>query len=134
MSNQLIFVNLPVRDLAAAKVFWTELGYTFNPQFTDENAGCLVISDTIYAMLLTTDFFRNFTGKEVVDAAKATEAIIALSAASRAAVDSLVDQAVAAGATEPREPMDHGFMYQRSFDDLDGHQWEIVWMDPGHVQ
>jgi predicted lactoylglutathione lyase len=131
MSNQLIFVNLPVRDLARAKVFWTGLGYSFDPRFTDENAGCLVISDTIYAMLLTTDFFKSFTGKEVVDATKATEAILALSAESREAVDDLVDRAVAAGATEPREPMDHGFMYQRSFDDPDGHHWEIVWMEPG---
>jgi uncharacterized protein len=133
MSNQLIFVNLPARDLPRAKDFWAGLGYSFNPQFTDEKAGCLVISDTIYGMLLATDFFGGFTGKEVVDATKATEAIIALSAESREAVDSLVDRAVAAGATEPREPMDHGFMYQRSFDDLDGHQWEIIWMDPSHV-
>ncbi|HKS45917.1 MAG TPA: VOC family protein [Amycolatopsis sp.] len=134
MPKQLIFVNLPARDLAETKKFWSELGFSFNPQFTDENAGCLVVSDTIFAMLLAREFFANFTGKEVVDATKGTETIIGLSAETREAVDTLVDRAVAAGATEPRQPMDHGFMYQRSFDDLDGHQWEIIWMDPDQAQ
>ncbi|MFD2420577.1 VOC family protein [Amycolatopsis pigmentata] len=132
MPNQRIFVNLPVRDLTRAKVFWSGLGYVFDPQFTDENAACLVISDSIYVMLLTTEFFGNFApGKEIVDASRAVEAIFALSAETREEVDALVDGALAAGATEPREPMDHGFMYQRSFDDLEGHQWEVVWMEPG---
>lgn len=132
MPNQRIFVNLPVRDLTRAKVFWSGLGYVFDPQFTDENAACLVISDSIYVMLLTTEFFANFApGKAIVDASRAVEAIFALSAETREEVDALVDGALAAGATEPREPMDHGFMYQRSFDDLEGHQWEVVWMEPG---
>lgn len=132
MPNQRIFVNLPVRDLTRAKVFWSGLGYVFDPQFTDENAACLVISDSIYVMLLTTEFFANFApGKAIVDASRAVEAIFALSAETRGEVDALVDGALAAGATEPREPMDHGFMYQRSFDDLEGHQWEVVWMEPG---
>ncbi|HEX5493450.1 MAG TPA: VOC family protein [Mycobacteriales bacterium] len=134
MADTMIFVNLPVRDLPASQAFWTELGYSFNPQFTDENAACLIISDTIYAMLLTTDFFRTFTSKDVVDATRATEVLLALSADSRQAVDALVDRAVAAGGTEAGAPMDHGFMYQRSFDDPDGHRWEIIWMDPAHVQ
>jgi predicted lactoylglutathione lyase len=134
MPDQTIFVNLPVRDLQKAKDFWTALGYSFNPQFTDERAGCLVISDSIYAILLTTDFFKTFTAKEVVDANRATEAIIALSAQSREAVDALVDKAIRAGGIEPRPATDHGFMYQRCFDDLDGHRWEIIWMDPAHVQ
>lgn len=131
MPNQRIFVNLPVRDLTRAKVFWSGLGYVFDPRFTDENAACLVISDSIYVMLLTTEFFANFApGKEIVDAGRAVEAIFALSAETRQEVDALVDGAIAAGATEPREPMDHGFLYQRSFDDLEGHQWEVVWMEP----
>jgi len=134
MSNQMIFVNMPVQDLQKAKDFWTELGYSFNPQFTDENAGCLVISDSIFAMLLTTEFFKNFTSKEVVTGKKATEAILGLSAESRDAVDTQVDKAVRAGATEPRPAMDQGFMYQRSFDDLDGHQWEIIWMDQAQIK
>lgn len=132
MPNQRIFVNLPVRDLTRAKVFWSGLGFTFDPRFTDENAACLVISDSIYVMLLTTEFFENFApGKEIVDASRAVEAIFALSAETREEVDALVDRAVGGGGTEPREPMDHGFMYQRSFDDPEGHQWEVVWMEPG---
>ncbi|AOT58766.1 MULTISPECIES: VOC family protein [Streptomyces] len=127
---QMIFVNLPVKDLDAAKGFWTELGYSFNPQFTDENAACLVFSDTIFAMLLTEPFFKNFTKKDVVDASSGTEAIIALSADSREEVDALVDKALAAGATPANEPQEFGdAMYSRSFQDLDHHIWEVVWMD-----
>ncbi|MDT9683042.1 VOC family protein [Streptomyces sp. TRM76323] len=128
--GQMIFVNLPVKDLDAAKGFWTELGYSFNPQFTDENAACLVFSDTIFAMLLTEPFFKNFTKKEVADASATTETIIALSAESRAQVDELVDRALAAGATPANEPLEYGdAMYSRSFEDLDHHIWEVVWTD-----
>ncbi|MGH7904483.1 MAG: VOC family protein [Candidatus Dormibacteraceae bacterium] len=134
MSNQMIFLNLPARNLQESKDFWTKLGYSFNAQFSDERAACLVFSDTIYAMLLTTEFFRTFTTKAVVDGRQATEAIVALSADSRTAVDALVDRALAAGATETRPALDQGFTYQRSFDDLDGHQWEIIWTDPAQVQ
>jgi predicted lactoylglutathione lyase len=125
-----IFVNLPVKDLDRSKAFFTELGYTFNDQFTDENAACLVISDDIFAMLLVEPFFKTFTTKEVSDTSTSAEAIIALSADSRAAVDELADRALAAGGKPSMEPSDMGFMYARSFQDPDGHLWEVIWMDP----
>lgn len=127
--SQLIFLNLPVADLSRSREFFTALGWSFNEQFTDENATMLVISDTISAMLLTHERFAAFTPKQIVDATSATECLIGLSAESREAVDALVDTALAAGGTPLREPDDHGFMYGRSFNDLDGHVWEIVWMD-----
>jgi predicted lactoylglutathione lyase len=129
-----IFVNLPVQSLGRSIEFFKQLGYAFNAQFTDQNATCMVISEHIYVMLLVKDFFKTFINKEVADSTKVTESIIALSADSRAAVDTLVGKALAAGAQSTKEPMDHGFMYQRSFQDLDGHQWEVFWMDPKHVQ
>ncbi|RKH23211.1 glyoxalase [Corallococcus praedator] len=128
-----IFVNLPVQSLDRAVGFFTKLGYTFNPQFTDANATCMIISEDIYAMLLVKDFFKTFTTKEVADATKVTEAIIALTAESRAAVDALMEKALAAGAKELKS-MDQGFMYQRSYQDLDGHQWELFWMDPAAIK
>ncbi|RKH07775.1 glyoxalase [Corallococcus sp. CA053C] len=129
-----IFVNLPVQSLDRSVGFFTKLGYTFNAQFTDANATCMIISEDIYAMLLVKDFFKTFTKKEIADATKVTEVLIALTAESRAAVDTLVDKAVAAGGKEYKEKMDQGFMYQRSFQDLDGHQWEILWMDPAAIK
>ena len=129
-----IFVNLPVENLGRSVGFFTKLGYAFNPQFTDENATCMIISEDIYAMLLVKPFFKTFTNKEVADASKVTEVLIALSAESRAGVDDHVNKVLAAGGQETKPAMDHGFMYQRSFSDLDGHQWEILWMDPAHVQ
>jgi len=129
-----IFVNLPVKDLARSKAFFEKLGFRFNPQFTDETAACMVISDTSYSMLLTHEKFRQFTPKPIVDASKATEVLTCLSRDSRADVDTLVDAALAAGGTETRDAMDHGFMYGRSFGDPDGHIWEIIWMDPAHIQ
>lgn len=134
MSSTMIFVNLPVKDLEASKAFWTKLGYAFNAQFTDENGASLVISDTIYAMLLTEARFKDFTHKAIADTSTTTEALIALSADSRAAVDELVGKALDAGGTEPRPVQDLGFMYGRAFEDLDGHTWEIFWMDPAAVQ
>ena len=125
-----IFVNLPVKDLNRSVAFFTKLGYTFNPQFTDEKATCMIISDTIYVMLLTETFFQTFTKKEIADAHKAVECSIALSADSKDAVNEIVGKAEAAGAKIPGAPTDYGFMYQHSFDDLDGHHWEFVWMDP----
>jgi len=125
-----IFVNLPVESLEKSIAFFTELGYTFNPQFTDEKATCMVISDTIYIMLLTVPFFKTFTTKEIVDAHKAVECSICLSADSKEAVDAIVEKAKAAGATIPNPASDYGWMYQHSFADLDGHHWEHVWMDP----
>jgi len=129
-----IFVNLPVKDLQKSIDFFSEVGYTFNAQFTDENATSMVISDDIYAMLLTESFFKTFTDREIVDATKQAEVLIALSADSREAVDELVDKAIAAGGTEAREPQDHGFMYGRSYADLDGHVWEIMWMDESAIE
>ncbi|MCB5164828.1 VOC family protein [Streptomyces bambusae] len=134
MPATMIFVNLPVKDLEAAKTFWGKVGYSFNPQFSDETAACMVISDTIYAMLLTEPKMREFTKKEIADATRTTEAIIALSAESREAVDALADAAIVAGGTETRPADDYGFMYGRSFGDLDGHLWEVVWMDPAQVE
>ena len=129
-----IFVNLPVKDLDKTKDFFAKLGYTFNPQFTDANAACMVISEDIYAMLLVEKFFKTFIQKSLVNAHESTEVLIALSADSRAEVDDLVNKAIAAGGSEPREAQDHGFMYTRAFEDLDGHIWEILWMDPSAVQ
>jgi predicted lactoylglutathione lyase len=125
-----IFVNLGVKDLDKSITFFTKLGYTFNPQFTNEKATCMIVSDTIYIMLLTMPFFQTFTEKEIVDTSKAIECSIALTADSKGAVNEIVEKAVAAGATIPNPATDHGFMYQHSFDDLDGHHWEYFWMDP----
>lgn len=130
----MIFVNLPVKDLQRSIDFFTHLGYTINQHFTNEKAACLVISDTIYAMLLTEPFFQGFIpGKEIADTAKTKEVLLCLSADSKEAVNSLADKAIAAGGNQFRAPEDHGFMYSRSFEDLDGHVWEVVWMDPAAV-
>ncbi|MEV5317833.1 VOC family protein [Streptomyces sp. NPDC052687] len=134
MYQQMIFVNLPVADLDAAKKFFTELGYSINPQFSDETAASVVISDTIVAMLLTKEKYAQFTKKEIADATRTSEVLIALSAESREKVDELVDKAIAAGGTASGETQDLGFMYGRSFDDLDGHTWEVVWMDPAAIE
>ena len=129
-----IFVNLSVQDLQRSMAFFAALGFAFNKQFTDDTAACMVISDDIYAMLLTHAKFREFTRKEIADATEVTEVLTCLSADSKAEVDRLADAALAAGGTEAREPMDYGFMYGRSFQDPDGHIWEVIWMDPSHVQ
>lgn len=130
-----IFVNLPVRDLEKTKKFFSTLGYTYNQQFTDEKAACMVISEDIYAMLLSEPFFKGFIpNREMADTSKTKEVLLALSADSRKQVDELVDKAVAAGGKAFREPEDHGFMYARSFEDLDGHVWEILWMDPANIK
>lgn len=132
--QQMIFVNLAVNDLDASKKFFTQLGYSINPQFSDDNAASVVISDTIVAMLLTKPFYSTFTKKEIADATTTSEVLIALSAPSREKVDELVDAAIALGGSPSGETQDHGFMYGRSFDDLDGHTWEVVWMDPSAIQ
>lgn len=128
-----IFVNLPVKDLEKSKAFFGKLGYTFNAQFTNENAASMVISDDIYVMLLVEPFFRTFISKEIVDAKKSTEVLVALSFDSRDEVDAMLTKALAAGGQEPREAQDHGFMYSRAFEDPDGHIWEAFWMDPAAV-
>jgi predicted lactoylglutathione lyase len=129
MSRQ-IFINLPVRDVEAATAFFTGLGFQFNSQFASPDNACMVINDSTYAMLLSHKRFADFTPKPIADPTAATAALYALSADSREAVDALADAAVAAGGTDFREPQDHGFMYGRAFTDLDGHVWEVVWMDP----
>lgn len=129
MARQL-FVNLPVKDLKKSIEFFTRLGFTFNPQFTDDNATCMIIEENIFAMLLVEKYFRTFTPKEITDTKKQTEVLLALSCESREEVDKLVSKAVAAGGTTPTPAKDLGFMYQHAFDDLDGHTWEIFWMDP----
>ncbi|MER5631342.1 VOC family protein [Streptomyces nitrosporeus] len=127
---QMIFVNLPVRDLEVSKNFFSKLGYGFNPKFSDETTACLVISDTIFAMLITEPRFKDFTRKDIADASKTTEVLLALSAESREKVDELTDAALASGGSPANETMDMGFMYGRSFQDPDHHIWEVVWMDP----
>ncbi len=129
----MIFVNLPVKDLNKSVEFFTKLGYTFNAQFTDENATCMVISETIYVMLLVEPFFKTFTNKEIADTKTSVEAQICLSADSREHVDEMLNKALAAGATEPREAQDMGFMYGRDFEDLDGHSWSYMFMEPSAV-
>ena len=132
--SRMIFVNLPVRDLPRAMTFFRALGFDFNPQFTDETAACLVIDEHIFAMLLTHEKFRSFAPKAVSDATTATEVLVCLSCGSRAEVDALVAKAVAAGGTTFRPPDDHGFMYGHAFQDLDGHVWELVWMETAATQ
>ncbi len=124
-----IFINLPVKNLEKSIDFFTRLGFPFNPQFTDDKAACLVIGENIYAMLLTEPFFKTFTPKEISDAKRSTEVLIAIDAESRAEVDEMVKKAVEAGGSLYRKPQDHGWMYGHSFEDLDGHQWEVLYMD-----
>jgi predicted lactoylglutathione lyase len=124
-----IFVNLPVKDLERSKKFFSSLGFSFNPQFTDQNAACLVIEkDSIYAMLLTEPFFKTFTPRAVADAKQSTEVLVCLSCSSDREVADLVQKASAAGGNPVRDPQDHGFMYQHAFEDPDGHIWELVHM------
>ncbi len=130
----MMFVNLPVKDLDRSVAFFTRLGFRFNPQFTNEQATCMIVSETSYVMLLVEPFFQTFTDKPLVDATKATEVRVGLSAENRAAVDAMADQAIAAGGSAQGEPNDAGFMYSRAFKDLDGHQWEVMFMEASAVQ
>ncbi|OEU97321.1 MULTISPECIES: VOC family protein [Streptomyces] len=129
-----IFVNLPVKDLDRSVEFFTACGFSFNPQFTDENATCMVVSDDIFVMLLVEPFFTSFSQREIPDTARTSEVLVCLSADSRADVDTLVDSALAAGAAAHGDPMEQGPMYGRSFTDPDGHIWEVMWMDPAALQ
>jgi uncharacterized protein len=133
MYQQMIFPNLPVKDLEASKTFYTGLGYSLNPTFSDEHTACVVISDAIVLMLLDHERYAQFTKKEIADAHRTSQALLALSAESRADVDRLVDTALSLGGTPAGEPQDYGTMYGRSFDDPDGHTWEVIWMDPAAV-
>jgi predicted lactoylglutathione lyase len=125
-----LFVNLAVEDLDRSVGFFTGLGFTFDPQFTDESATCMVVGGDAFVMLLVRDRFRDFTKKQLADSTAQTEAIIAVSAESRDEVDRLVETALGSGGSPANEPMDLGFMYGRSFNDPDGHLWEVVWMNP----
>lgn len=128
-----IFVNLPVKDLKKSISFFTQLGFSFNPQFTDEQATCMVIGENIFAMLLVEERFKDFTKKPISDAKKSTEVLLALDAESREAVDTMVKNAVKAGGSIYSDPQDHGWMYGHSFADPDGHQWEILFMDESAI-
>lgn len=124
-----IFINLPVKDLKKSMVFFEKLGFSFNMQFTDDSAACLMIGKNIYAMLLLEKFFKTFTNKEIADAKQLTEVLIAIDVESRQAVDEMIKKAVEAGGSTYRNSQDHGWMYGHSFADLDGHQWEVLFMD-----
>lgn len=134
MYQQMIFVNLCTGDLGASRKFFTELGFTINEQFSDDTTASVVISETIVVMVHTKEKYSQFTKKDVVDSTKTSEVLLALSAESREKVDELVEKAVAAGGSVSGETQDHGFMYGRAFDDVDGHTFEVVWMDPAAVQ
>jgi predicted lactoylglutathione lyase len=129
-----VFINLPVRDLPKTMAFFSALGFEYNAKFTDQNAACMILSDEAYVMLLADPFFKNFTTRELADSSRQTEAIIAISCDGRDEVDAFVDRAQRAGAADAMPPQDHGFMYARSFYDLDGHHWEVLWMDPRAVE
>jgi predicted lactoylglutathione lyase len=126
---KMIFVNLPVANLPRAKAFYEAIGFRNDPRFTDETAACMVLSDVIHVMLLTHDKYRQFTSKEIADTHKTSATLLAVSENSRGDVDVTLGKALKAGAKEPRPANDYGFMYQRTFDDLDGHTWEVLWMD-----
>ncbi len=124
-----IFLNIPVKDLKKSTDFFTKLGFRNNPQFSNDRGACMVISDTIYVMILTEPFFKEFTKKEIADTSKENEVILCLSADSKEEVDTMIKNALAAGATDPSEIQDYGWMYNRGFKDLDGHAWEFTYMD-----
>jgi uncharacterized protein len=128
-----MFINLPVTDLPATIAFYQSLGFSFNPQFTDETAACMVISEHNYAMLLSHAKWKQFSSKPIPDSQTTTGVLIALALDSKAAVDAMVEKALKAGGKEPRPKQDHGFMVQRTFEDPDGHTWEPFFMDPAYV-
>jgi predicted lactoylglutathione lyase len=128
-----IFVNLPVHDLKKSIEFFTKLGFTFNPQFTDDTATCMIVGDNIFVMLLTHAKFKTFTSKAICDTKTSTEVLVCVSVESRAKVEEMVHKALAGGGTTYNQPQDHGFMYQHGFHDLDGHTWELIYMEPSTV-
>lgn len=134
MAATKIFVNLPVKDLNRSIRFFTALGFHFNANFTDETAACMVVSDDIFVMLLTHEKFKMFTPKQICDTTTSTEVLVCLSCESREKVDDMVRKAVAVGGSTYNDPQDHGFMYGHGFQDVDGHIWEVVFMEPGAIQ
>jgi predicted lactoylglutathione lyase len=133
-TSRKLFVNLAVRDLRKSMDFFSALGFTFNPQFTDDKAACMLISDEAFVMLLVEPYFRTFTNRQPCDTSTHTESLLALSCSSRSEVDQLVRKAIDAGGSQAKDAIDHGFMYGWSFYDLDGHHWEVLWMDPSAIQ
>ena len=129
-----LFVNLAVTDLKRSMEFFRQLGFEFNPQFTDDNAACMIVSEEAFVMLLMQRFFKGFTKREICDTSTHTEALIALSCDSREEVNEIVRKAVSAGGSHAMDATDHGFMYAWSFYDPDGHHWEVFWMDPKAMQ
>jgi len=129
-STRKIFVNLAVHDLEKSMAFFSALGFDFNRQFTDDKAACMIVNDDAFVMLLSEPFFKTFTRLDMCDTSKQTEGLFALSCSSRAEVEDMVRKAIAAGGAHAMEAQDHGFMYGWSFYDIDGHHWEVVWMDP----
>lgn len=125
-----LFVNLAVRDLARSKQFFTRLGFDFDPQYENEQGTCMIVSEEAFVMLLAEPFFRTFTKRELCDTARATEGLFSISCESRDAVDQMLKEALAGGGSRATDARDHGFMYQQSFYDPDGHHWEAFWMDP----
>jgi uncharacterized protein len=123
-----IIVNLPIANIAKSKVFFTALGYSFNPEFTGDRSAALVLGDNLTAMLMVREFFATFTSKPIADAKTSIGGWVCLTCDSREQVDTLVGKAVAAGGTTPREAKDHGFMYSNAFEDLDGHTWVLIHM------
>ena len=132
--SRLLFLNLPVADLAASRAFFGALGFEFNQKFSDQGAACMIVSEQAYVMLLQRDRFAEFVTKPLANPAESTALTACVSAASREEVDSLADAAGAAGAGAAKGRQDYGFMYQRSFYDPDGHLWEVAWMDPVAVE
>lgn len=131
--SRMLFVNLPIADLKRSTDFFTELGFTFNPQFTDENATCMIVNDEACVMLLVRPYFETFTDKALVDAQSHVQTLLTISADSREQVDEIADKALAAGGKQTKDPQDQGFMYGRSFQDPDGHDWEVMFMDMSQV-
>ena len=129
-----LFVNIPVSDLQRSIRFFESLGFSFNPQFTDATATCMLVGEDAYFMLITGEKFREFSKRPVGDARRETSALFAITVNSRGEVDALVKKAIAAGGAHTAEPQDHGFMYSWSFYDLDGHHWEVFWMDPAAIE
>ena len=123
-----LYVNLPVKDLNRSNGFFESLGFQLNPKFSNDQASCVVLGENIFAMLLVENFFKTFTDKSLCDPTKSTEVLVCLSCESRAKVDELVAKAIAAGGRAPRKPQEHGFMYGHGFEDLDGHIWELIYM------
>lgn len=134
LTSDHIFLNLPVKDVQKSTDFFKALGFAMNPQFSDENTSCIIIGDNIFALIMSEDRFKDFTDKEIVDTSTSAEVILALSAKNRDQVDEIINKALAAGGKKYNDPQDYGFMYQWSFQDLDGHLWEIVYMDESALQ